>query len=149
MINFCNWHNWWIIYIDLTHKAIIFIKFLLRFYCFLYFMVLMNWGLSLPCNIYMVRVMVFNTTFNNISVISWRSTLLVEETGVPGENRRKSQVTDKCYHIMLSFIWLFWIYITNASNIIIQMVDEIFLIIIILLYNIKIHNKFNYRLFSG
>jgi hypothetical protein len=24
-------------------------------------------------------------TFNNISVISWRSVLLVEETGVPGE----------------------------------------------------------------
>jgi hypothetical protein len=30
----------------------------------------------------MVRgVMVFNTTFNNISVISWQSVLLVEETG--------------------------------------------------------------------
>jgi hypothetical protein len=28
-----------------------------------------------------VRVMVFNTTFSNISVISWRSVLLVEETG--------------------------------------------------------------------
>jgi hypothetical protein len=27
-----------------------------------------------------VRVIVFNTTFNNISVISWRSVLLVEET---------------------------------------------------------------------
>ena len=32
--------------------------------------------------------MVFNATFNNISVISWRLVLLVEETGVPGENRR-------------------------------------------------------------
>ena len=30
--------------------------------------------------------MVLNTTFNNISVISWRSVLLVEETRVPGEN---------------------------------------------------------------
>ena len=30
--------------------------------------------------------MVFNTTFNNISVISWQSVLLVEETGVPEEN---------------------------------------------------------------
>jgi len=30
--------------------------------------------------------MVFNATFNNISVISWWSVLLVEETGVPGEN---------------------------------------------------------------
>ena len=32
--------------------------------------------------------MVFNTTFNNISVISWWSVLLVEETGEPGENHR-------------------------------------------------------------
>jgi hypothetical protein len=32
-----------------------------------------------------VRVMVFNTTFNNISVISWRSVLLVEESEVPGQ----------------------------------------------------------------
>ena len=35
-----------------------------------------------------------NATFNNISVISWRSVLLVEETGGPG-------VTDKLYHMML------------------------------------------------
>jgi len=33
-----------------------------------------------------VRVVVFNATFNNISVILWQSVLLVEETGVPGEN---------------------------------------------------------------
>ena len=32
--------------------------------------------------------MVFNATFNNISVISWRSVLLVEGTGVPGGNYR-------------------------------------------------------------
>jgi hypothetical protein len=32
------------------------------------------------------RIMVFNAFFNNISVISWRSILLVEKTGVPGEN---------------------------------------------------------------
>jgi len=32
--------------------------------------------------------MVFNTTFNNISAISWRSVILVGETGVPGENHR-------------------------------------------------------------
>ena len=30
--------------------------------------------------------MVFNATFNNISVISWQSVLLVEETRVPGES---------------------------------------------------------------
>ena len=38
-----------------------------------------------------VRVMVFNATFNNISVISWQSVLLVEETE---ENRGP-------YHLML------------------------------------------------
>jgi hypothetical protein len=35
-----------------------------------------------------VCLMVFNATFNNISVISWQSVLLVEETGGPGENHR-------------------------------------------------------------
>jgi hypothetical protein len=30
--------------------------------------------------------MVFNATFNNISVISWRLVLLVEETTAPGKN---------------------------------------------------------------
>jgi len=32
--------------------------------------------------------MVFNTTFKNNSVLSWRSILLIEETGVTGENHR-------------------------------------------------------------
>jgi hypothetical protein len=40
--------------------------------------------------------MVFNATFNNISVISWRSVLLVEETWVPGENHQPVES-----HIML------------------------------------------------
>jgi len=35
-----------------------------------------------------VKVVVSNATFNNISVISWWSVSLVEETGVPGENHR-------------------------------------------------------------
>jgi hypothetical protein len=35
-----------------------------------------------------VRVIVFNATFNNISAISWWSVLLVAETGVPGVNHR-------------------------------------------------------------
>ena len=42
--------------------------------------------------------MVFNATFNNISVISLRSVLLMEETG---ENNDLPQVTEKLYHIML------------------------------------------------
>ena len=36
----------------------------------------------------LVRLMMFNATFNNISVISWRSVLLVRETWVLGENHR-------------------------------------------------------------
>ena len=32
--------------------------------------------------------MVVNATFNNISIISWRSVLLVTETGVPRKNYR-------------------------------------------------------------
>jgi len=32
--------------------------------------------------------MVFNATFNNMSVISWLSVLLEEETGVPRVNHR-------------------------------------------------------------
>ena len=49
----------------------------------------------------MVWFMVFHATFNNISVISWRSVLLVEETGVPRETTDLPHVTDKLYHIML------------------------------------------------
>ena len=35
-----------------------------------------------------VCLMAFNATFNDISVISWLSVLLVEETGGPRENHR-------------------------------------------------------------
>ena len=44
--------------------------------------------------------MMFKATFNNISIIVWRSVLLVEETRVTGETTDLSQVTDKLYHIM-------------------------------------------------
>ena len=40
-------------------------------------------------------VMVLNATFNNISVISWHSVLLVEETGVPERTTDLLHVTDK------------------------------------------------------
>ena len=44
--------------------------------------------------------MVFNATFNNISVISWWSVLLVDKTEYPEKTNDPSQVTDKL-HIML------------------------------------------------
>ena len=43
-------------------------------------------------------VMVFNATFDNISVICWGSVLLVE---YPEKTTDLSQVTLKLYHIML------------------------------------------------
>jgi hypothetical protein len=61
--------------------------------------------------------MVFNDAFNDISVLSLQSTLLVEETGVPGVTDL-SQVTDKFYHIMLSYyiIYLFPTVIWNQDK---------------------------------
>jgi hypothetical protein len=37
--------------------------------------------------------MVFNATVNTISVISWQSVVLVEETGVSGEKQQNSKIT--------------------------------------------------------
>ena len=48
------------------------------------------------------RVMVFNVTFYNISVISWWSVLLVKETRLLEKTTDLQQVTDTLYyHIML------------------------------------------------
>jgi len=45
--------------------------------------------------------MVLNATFNNASLISWRSVLLVEETGVPGKNHRPVTSHWQIWSIML------------------------------------------------
>jgi hypothetical protein len=45
-----------------------------------------SYKVSLRYMLFFVCLMVFNATFNNISVISRRSVLLVEETGGPREN---------------------------------------------------------------
>ena len=61
-------------------------------------------GLCFLCNFNRIGLgyMVLNATFNNISAISWRSVLLVEETGVLGENHRPG----KLYHILLHRVHL-------------------------------------------
>ena len=56
-----------------------------------------------------VRFMLFNAIFNNISVISWWSVLLLEETGVPGENHRLVASYWQLYHIMLYRVHLAWV----------------------------------------
>ena len=38
--------------------------------------------------------MVFNATFNNISAMSWRLVLFLEEIRVPEENHLKLQIVD-------------------------------------------------------
>ena len=60
--------------------------------------------------------MVFNATFNNISVISWRSVLLVEETRVPWENHRPAASHwQTLYHIMLYRVHIIWHWTHDTS----------------------------------
>ena len=60
-----------------------------------YYTTILNW----------VRVMVFNSTFNNISVILWLSVILVEEIEVSGENPWP----------VGNYIKLYWVHITMSG----------------------------------
>jgi hypothetical protein len=63
-------------------------------------------------------LMVFNTTFNNIPVISWRSVLLVEETGGPEENHQP--VTSHWQTLSHNAVHLALIEIHNISGYIVS-----------------------------
>jgi hypothetical protein len=57
----------------------------------------------------MDRVMVFNATFNNISVISWQSVFLVEETRIQwGKNHWPAASHWQTLYIMLYRVHLTW-----------------------------------------
>jgi hypothetical protein len=53
----------------------------------------------------MVWFMVLNATFNNMSVISWREILLMEETGDPEKTTDISQVTQK----LITYCCIAWV----------------------------------------
>jgi hypothetical protein len=54
------------------------------FVSFTWFLIVSNPRLSTLESIDLIWFIVFNATFSNISAISWRSVLVVEEAGVPG-----------------------------------------------------------------
>ena len=70
------------------------------------------------CKTKRFRIVMFNATFNNIAVISWQSVLLVEETGVPGENHRPaaSHWQTLSHNVVLSTSSLSGIRTNNASG---------------------------------
>jgi hypothetical protein len=56
-------------------------------------LILFNTSRCSSTNLHVIRffyfdIWCFNATFSNISAISWRPVLMVEEAGVPGENHR-------------------------------------------------------------
>jgi hypothetical protein len=65
--------------------------------------------------------MVFNATLNNISGLSWRPVLVVEEVGVPGENHRSWASNWKTLSLAAAVInkagrepMSYWVYITMS-----------------------------------
>jgi hypothetical protein len=108
----CSIYTIYIIIIT-SHLLLIEINYLINFNVVLYHnctinehltavIVLYHWNNSLWIMLHSILVwfgsMMLNATFNNISVISWWSVLLVEETGVLEKTIDLSHVTDKCLH---------------------------------------------------
>jgi hypothetical protein len=51
----------------------------------------------------------FNATFSNISAISWRLILVVEEAGVPERTTDHGQKTGKFYHLLVGVECTFFV----------------------------------------
>jgi len=49
----------------------------------------------------LIDFLVFNATFSNISAISWRPVLVVEEAEYPERTTDSGQATGKLYHLRL------------------------------------------------
>ena len=60
-------------------------------------------------------LIVFNTTFSNISAISWRPVLVVEEAGVPERTTDHGQAAGKLYHLRLWVECTFFFVIYSAG----------------------------------
>ena len=58
--------------------------------------------------------MVFNATFNNISVISWWSILLVEETGVPWRPLKYIEMPISCIAFEIKYYYLYSNFMINS-----------------------------------
>ena len=89
--------------------------------------------------------MLFNVTFNNISFISWRLVLLVEETGDPGENHWP--VASHWQTLLLEIIVFYLFYNNDMRKIL--FLDNIHIILLpvkALLYN-RVHHT-DYVTFS-
>jgi hypothetical protein len=59
----------------------------------------------------------FNATFSNISAISWRTVLVVEEAGVPGENHRPwtNDMFRQCGIFSFQFITQFFLKVSTHA----------------------------------
>ena len=71
--------------------------------------------------------MVFNDTINNIPFLSWRSIVLVEKTGVPGENHRPvASHSHTLSHNVLSYISIHITIIKFKKNCFQRLLDAIY-----------------------
>ena len=82
-----RWNKWILGSFSCPYCHLLLMKFCIKMYCHEQYVVYHH-DLHVTLSYHMLVFTVLNATFNNISAISWRSVLLVEETGVFGENSR-------------------------------------------------------------